>query len=104
LNNRFLPVSLRITPEEADRELLYRALFEIKRDIMELKDIINQKQIEVYPPAQNNSQEIIPLNQLEKEAIKNALDYTRGNKRNAAKMLNISERTLYRKLKEYELQ
>jgi DNA-binding NtrC family response regulator len=102
--SRFLPVSLRITPEEADRELLYRALFEIKRDIMELKDLINQRQIEVYPPAQNNTQEIIPLNQLEKEAIKNALDYTRGNKRNAAKMLNISERTLYRKLKEYELQ
>ncbi len=104
MNSRFLPVSLRITPEEADRELLYRALFEIKRDIMELKDIINQKQIEVYPPPAANSQEIVPLDQLEKEAIKNALEYTRGNKRNAAKMLNISERTLYRKLKEYELQ
>jgi DNA-binding NtrC family response regulator len=104
INSRFLPVSLRITPEEADRELLYRALFEIKKDIMELKDIINQRQIEVYPHAAAASQEIVPLEQLEKEAIKNALEYTRGNKRNAAKMLNISERTLYRKLKEYELQ
>jgi len=41
---------------------------------------------------------------MEKEAIKNALDQTRGSKRKAARLLNISERTLYRKIKEYQLQ
>jgi transcriptional regulator with PAS, ATPase and Fis domain len=100
-SNRNLPVYLKKTPEEADRELLYRALFEIKRDIMELKDLINERQEEVI--TQHNSNEIIPIDQLEKEAIKSALDYTHGNKRIAAKMLNISERTLYRKIKEYGL-
>ena len=72
---------------------------------MELKDLINSQRIEIE--SQNSggdSSEIIPLDQLEKAAIKNALDITRGNKRNAAKMLNISERTLYRKIKEYDLQ
>ena len=40
MNQRNLPVFLRKSPEDADRELMYRALFEIKKDIMELKDLI----------------------------------------------------------------
>jgi DNA-binding NtrC family response regulator len=43
------------------------------------------------------------LNQIEKEAIRNALRITAGNREAAAKMLGIGERTLYRKLKEYGL-
>lgn len=102
---RNLPVYMKKSPEEVDREILYRALFEIKKDIMELKDLIYREKIDVEPnnnSSQNNN--VIPLDQLEKEAIKNALDITRGNKRNAARMLNISERTLYRKIKEYDIQ
>jgi len=49
-------------------------------------------------------QEVVPLEQLEKKAIINALNYTKSNKRKAAKLLKLSERTLYRKLKEYEIQ
>ena len=100
---RNLPVYLKKSPEEVDRELLYRALFEIKKDIIELKDLIYNNQNEVVTPGNNHSEEIVPLDELEKEAIRNALTYTRGNKRDAAKMLKISERTLYRKIKEYEL-
>jgi transcriptional regulator with GAF, ATPase, and Fis domain len=37
---RNLPVFLRKSSEDADRELMYRALFELKKDIMELKDLI----------------------------------------------------------------
>lgn len=96
---RNLPVFLKKTPEEVDRELLYRALFEIKRDLVELKNLIYQKQDEVYHPPT----EVVPIDQMEKDAIKNALEVTHGNKKTAAKMLNISERTLYRKIKEYEL-
>ncbi len=102
--SRNLPIYLKRSPEELDRELLYRALFEIKKDIMELKDLIYQQRIEV-PSTENDDQnkEVLSLDQLEKYAIKNALEHTRGNKRNAAKMLKISERTLYRKIKEYDL-
>ncbi|MCZ7616125.1 MAG: hypothetical protein M5T52_21865 [Ignavibacteriaceae bacterium] len=35
--------------------------------------------------------------------MKAALDKTRGNKRKASRLLNISERTLYRKIKQYDL-
>ncbi len=46
-SNRNLPIYLNRSPEEVDRELLYRALFEIKKDIMELKDLIYHSQNEV---------------------------------------------------------
>ena len=40
---------------------------------------------------------------VEKQVIEAALRETRGNRRKAAELLAIGERTLYRKLKEYEL-
>ena len=43
------------------------------------------------------------LDQMEKQAIRNALRINHGNREAAAKMLGIGERTLYRKLKEYGL-
>ncbi|MEM6756357.1 MAG: sigma-54 dependent transcriptional regulator [Planctomycetota bacterium] len=43
------------------------------------------------------------LDQLEKQAIRHALQATAGNREQAAKILGIGERTLYRKLKEYGL-
>lgn len=46
---------------------------------------------------------LINLAQIEKQTIRNALHVTAGNREQAAKMLGIGERTLYRKLKEYGL-
>ncbi len=45
----------------------------------------------------------LSLDQIEKQAIRNTLKLTGGNREQAAKMLGIGERTLYRKLKEYGL-
>ncbi len=45
----------------------------------------------------------LSLDQIEKQAIRNALRLHNGNREQAAKMLGIGERTLYRKLKEYGL-
>jgi DNA-binding NtrC family response regulator len=44
------------------------------------------------------------MEDLEREAIGAALREARGNRRRAAEMLGIGERTLYRKLKEYHLE
>jgi transcriptional regulator with GAF, ATPase, and Fis domain len=104
ISNRNLPVFLKRSPEEVDRELMYRALFEIKKDLIEIKDLVNKRQNEIYNAPKHNSKQVIPLEELEKEAIINALEASRGHKRNAARMLKISERTLYRKLKEYDIQ
>lgn len=102
-SSRNLPVYLRKSSEDADRELLYRALFELKKDIMELKDIVIHQGQVMYNYNNKEDEEIKPLDLLEKEAIQSALDKTRGSKRTAARLLNISERTLYRKIKEYDL-
>lgn len=53
------------------------------------------------PPQQNAP--IIPLMELERRAIMNALDYTKGDRAVAAHLLGIGRTTLYRKLKEYQL-
>lgn len=48
-------------------------------------------------------EETLSLEEVEKEMIRKALDRHNGKRKSAAKDLNISERTLYRKIKEYEL-
>ena len=45
----------------------------------------------------------ISIQQAERELIRNTLKLTAGNREQAAKILEIGERTLYRKIKEYEL-
>lgn len=46
---------------------------------------------------------IIPLTEMEKQAIIDALEYTHGDRAVAANLLGIGRTTLYRKLKEYQL-
>jgi DNA-binding NtrC family response regulator len=43
----------------------------------------------------------VSLNELEKQAIIDTLNKTQGNREQAAKILGIGERTLYRKIREY---
>jgi DNA-binding NtrC family response regulator len=43
------------------------------------------------------------MEEIEKAVIHSALRETRGNRRKAAEMLGIGERTLYRKIKEYKM-
>jgi len=44
---------------------------------------------------------VLPLQQVERRAIEQALTYTRGDRTTAAQLLGIGRTTLYRKLKEY---
>lgn len=48
-------------------------------------------------------EETLSLDEVEKEMIRKALERHRGKRKSAAQDLNISERTLYRKIKEYGL-
>ena len=45
----------------------------------------------------------IPLDEVEKECIRQTLELTGGNRERTAKMLGIGERTLYRKINQYDL-
>ncbi len=117
-----LPVPLNKTPEQAERELIYRTLISLKLDISELKQmlkmILDQSQApgrsEAYSvldmirnrnQVNGEDQEVQPttLSAMERELIKETLKKYGGSRRKTARALQISERTLYRKLHEYGL-
>lgn len=117
----------------SERDLLYKVLFEMKHDIAELRNtvneltthqgIINTSYIEPAPTNHDDPvtiepdyTEIVPseevvhehhepvslsLEQNEIEMIKRALEKYNGKRKDAAKELGISERTLYRKINEF---
>lgn len=102
--SRNLPTIVGKSPEEVERELIYRALFELKRDILGLKELMMEKFGEVQNiRTSEEDEEAISMQEAERKAIINALKHSRGNKRKAALILDISERTLYRKMKEYNI-
>ncbi len=102
--DRNLPVFLNKPSEVADREFIYRALFEIKKDLVEIKDILLNRQQKVEDEVHiAENMPLVPIKDLEKESIKNALIRANFDKKKAAEILGISLRTLYRKLKELQL-
>ncbi|MEE9431863.1 MAG: sigma-54 dependent transcriptional regulator, partial [Melioribacteraceae bacterium] len=102
-DGRNLPIHLNKSSDALDREIILGALIEIKKDLNELKNFAynTNRQNDTIQPF--NVNEVVPIETLEKQAIINALEFTKNNKRKAATLLKISERTLYRKIKEYNL-
>ena len=113
-----LPVPLNMSPEQAEREIIYRTLLALKLDITEIKQILvnltagqqNLPEFELNAReapfiAADDINELRPttLSGMERELIKETLRKYDGSRRKAARALQISERTLYRKIKEYGL-
>jgi DNA-binding NtrC family response regulator len=107
---RNLPALTGRSVEQAERELILRALLEIKADIVELKNALHaQASTLAHVQHQNDPMAIdgdtsLSLTEMEHKLITEALTRFKGNRRSAARALNISERTLYRKIKEYHLE
>lgn len=126
----------------SEREILYQILFDMKKDMNELKQLVNDimhdrignvpVREKSYQPTVTDNQTIInqnteptirisnvnheniqdteifeeesfSLEEKEKEFIIKALEKYHGKRKLAATELGISERTLYRKIKEYNL-
>ncbi|MES2274419.1 MAG: sigma-54 dependent transcriptional regulator [Bacteroidota bacterium] len=152
-NQRNLPMRLDNQPKDdfSERDILYKVLFDMKRDMVELKKLvadmiehggvaanysnhsqtINQlyrdielpandhneaPQFTLQQPVNNNNNEHYNITQnaeeveeslslIEKESdlIRKALKKHKGKRKLAAQELGISERTLYRKIKELNL-
>lgn len=104
--NRNLPALTGKSVEQAERELILRALLEIKADINEMKNFLSdQASAQTAQPAADplaiQTDASLSLSEMEHRLIAEALNRFKGNRRAAARALNISERTLYRKIKEY---
>ena len=57
-----------------------------------------------YQDTEEYVEEAVSIEDAEKELIRRALIRSRGKRKIAAQELKISERTLYRKIKEYNLE
>ncbi len=144
-----LPMTINGNKEDfSERDILYKVLFDMKKDMMELKKLvaeiiqnggntshivadntpyINQLYQEIASPNTNDAtltikhptqntpteynyahdaeeiEESLSLVERESDLIKKALKKHKGKRRFAAEELGISERTLYRKIKELNL-
>ncbi len=99
-----------------EREILYKVLFDMKRDMTEMRQQLNGLLAnqttpssapinqEEYQTVEEIHDEPTNIEQLEKDSIRRALEKNAGNRKAAAAALGISERTLYRKIKEYNIE
>lgn len=143
LNTASASSPIRLSDVQYEESILKSAVFELKKEVDQLKkivyglvDIVKQN-INITPEENNNLpvlatdinvspafpikvenptivpkstekpvipiEETLSLQDKEKELIKKALIKHKGKRRPAAKELGISERTLYRKIQEYNL-
>lgn len=75
-----------------------------RASIMVDGDKITARDLSVRPgEGEKEPSEILPLRELERRAIERALEATQGNRKDAAEKLGIGLRTLYDKLKQYDI-
>lgn len=110
-DSKILPIPVHTSVEQAERELIYKALLSLGVEIRDIKDILLNMNRSINNQVINEDvedvlyqEDVQPIEEVEKQMIKRALIKYHGNKRKAAQALKISERTLYRKLKEYEIE
>ena len=123
--NQNLPMLIQQSPEQAERELILRQLLLLRQDVETIKAMMGQGGVPQQPipifhegrdlPAEmqitedshysirNDAIGDMNLEGLEKEAISRTLQHYNNNRRAAAKSLGMSERTLYRKIDQYNL-
>ena len=109
----------------SEREILYKVLFDMKNDLNDLKRVtkelmgdkyqendndkvikhfIEKPTISIKEDVNQKEEEIfLTLQEQEKILIEKALNRHQGRRKEASEELGISERTLYRKIKEYLL-
>ena len=102
-----LPVATGKTVEEAGHELIYHAILSLGSEVRMLRDLITSHlprdiSEDTYDEAASGGPEG-SLEEMEEELIRNVLTQTNGNRKETATILGIGERTLYRKLKKYQL-
>ena len=106
---------------ENEREILYKILFELRGNVNDMRremglpsalspltshpsplasveDAIAEEYVEPEREPEN-----LNLNDVSKQMLEKALERNHGNRRKAAQELGISDRTLYRRLKQYGL-
>ena len=103
-----LPMVVSQSTKEPDSELIFRTLLDIKHDLATLKGMVqhlgieNQREIK-YPLSEAEEIDSCSLEDMEREQVRRVLAEYDGNRVKAAAALGIGLRTLFRKLKQYNL-
>jgi len=133
-DNVQLPIAINRSSEQAEIDIILRQLFLLRQDTELIRNLIagdkESNMLEVNPTISNDSMKVISpipdssmevtedgqplirddaigeilMKNLEKEAIIRTLRFYNNNRRKTAKSLGISERTLYRKIEDYNLE
>jgi len=127
-SNDSLPVVVNRDPDQAERELILRQLLFLRQDIEDLKLMMKESSFSDLNSSRSINQSfdstihnIEIINQddnlikgeaigafntkdLEKEMIIRTLEHFNNNRRASAKSLDMSERTLYRKINDYGIE
>ena len=126
--NPNLPININATSDQVERELILKQLLILRQDVSEIKQLIfsdmgiQHSKDDItdsalfLPPKEKEYKSIkdgqisglneeaigeMSMEEIESEMIERTLAKFKGNRRKAAEVLNISERTLYRKINEY---
>lgn len=109
--NSALPVLVNKTGDNYDKEFFIRALIELKSDIIDVKNFLNKQEISKIQNTFNEDDFIIPkeqvmhmnIDEFEKEYLKYLLRNNNWDVKKVAAILNQSLRSVYRKVKKYEI-
>jgi DNA-binding NtrC family response regulator len=93
-----LPVHVGRDPHSVEHEMIYRALVALREEVAFLRQILERPG---HPTRDLLPVESSELKTAERELILRTVAESGGNRREAARRLGISERTLYRRLREY---
>ena len=122
--NVSLPIPVDKSSSQAEREIILQQLFLLRQEVNTLKESIlnnnNKKEVPILTDNNNlnqindvsNIKKLLNENiigelgiiDIEKELITKTLEKFNNNRRKTAKVLGLSERTLYRKINQYNIE
>ena len=106
-DENFLPVHSGRSRDEIERELIYKSLMALRENINDLQTTTDNIWLAIkeatarYQPEVSIIEVGQTLDQIEEKMIRATLKENQGNRRETARVLGISERTLYRKMERY---
>ena len=133
-DNYHLPIAVNSSSQQAEIDIILRQLFLLRQDtelirnllavdkdnnVLRVKPIVSNDNVQIISSIPDSTMEVtedgqplirddaigeIRMKDLEKEAITRTLRYFNNNRRKTARSLGVSERTLYRKIEDYNLE
>ena len=97
-------ISLGNAPQQLQHSTQAEEIYEMADEPITFSSTTEEEEKDSFLDTEVIEEESLSLEDRKRDAIQKALEKYKGNRRLAAAELDISERTLYRKLKEYGIE